>query len=73
MAARSAFRLVAPTSRSSLTAIHISCHVKPGVSKNSEGVMSVSDEVVQLRTSARAIDGQANRAVVEIISAVNDA
>jgi uncharacterized protein (TIGR00251 family) len=44
------------------------CHVKPGVSARREGIVPVSDQVIEVRLAAQAKDGEANKAVREIIA-----
>jgi len=66
----SAIRHVASTSKSALGLIHLQCHVKPGASKLREGIVSVSDTVIELCVSAKAKDGEANKAVREVFSSV---
>lgn len=50
--------------------ISISCHVKPGVSGNREGISSASLDDVTLCVMARAQEGEANKAVQKMISEV---
>lgn len=63
-------RHVASSARSALGFIHIQCHVKPGASKQREGIISVSDSVVEVCVSAQPRDGEANKAVRELLSDV---
>ncbi|KAF2639924.1 YggU-like protein [Massarina eburnea CBS 473.64] len=48
--------------------IHLLCHVKPGVNANREGITAVSDEAIELCVAARAREGEANKAVREVIA-----
>ncbi|KAK3496095.1 hypothetical protein B0T13DRAFT_278498 [Neurospora crassa] len=48
--------------------IYIHCHVKPGASKNREGVTSITDEAVEICVAAQAKEGEANKAVVKVLS-----
>ncbi|KAF2134460.1 YggU-like protein [Dothidotthia symphoricarpi CBS 119687] len=50
--------------------IQLLCHVKPGVSANREGIAAVSDERIEVCVAAQARDGEANKAVREIIADV---
>ncbi|KAK4218473.1 hypothetical protein QBC37DRAFT_333778 [Rhypophila decipiens] len=50
--------------------LYIRCIVKPGASKAREGVTSVDDEAVEVCVSARAQEGEANKAVVKLFSEV---
>ncbi|ETS73786.1 hypothetical protein PFICI_14732 [Pestalotiopsis fici W106-1] len=51
-----------------LGAIHIHCRVKPGVNKNREGVSAVTDDAVELNVAAPPRDGEANKAVIKVMS-----
>jgi len=67
MASPQTIRLV-NTSTKALGTIHLLCHVKPGASKQREGVLSVSDDFIELCVSAQAREGEANKAVRDLIS-----
>jgi len=56
--------------KSLLGTLHLTCYVKPGASKIRQGVVSVSDHVIELCVSAQAREGQANKAVVKLLSEV---
>jgi hypothetical protein len=56
--------------KSPLGTLYLTCHVKPGASKAREGIISVSDDVIELCVSARAREGEANQAVVKLLSEV---
>ncbi|KAM7207964.1 hypothetical protein V8F20_001758 [Naviculisporaceae sp. PSN 640] len=60
----------AATKKSLGGTLYIRCHVKPGASKAREGVTSVNDEAVEVCVSARAQEGEANKAVVKLFSEV---
>jgi uncharacterized protein (TIGR00251 family) len=65
-----AIRFVAPKgakSQSSAT-IQLLCHVKPGVNVNREGIAAVTDENIEVCVAAQARDGEANKAVREVIA-----
>ena len=61
---------VAATKKSAKNTLYMHCNVKPGASKNREGVASVDDEAVQICVAAQAREGEANKAVVEVLSEV---
>lgn len=48
--------------------IQLLCHVKPGVNANREGIGAVTDESVEVRVAAQAKEGEANKAVREVIA-----
>ncbi|KAK3949670.1 hypothetical protein QBC32DRAFT_219205 [Pseudoneurospora amorphoporcata] len=48
--------------------IYIHCRVKPGASKQREGVTSLTDEAVDICVAAQAKEGEANKAVVRVLS-----
>lgn len=48
--------------------IQLQCHVKPGVSAYREGIGAVTDEVIEVRVAAQAKEGEANKAVREVIA-----
>jgi uncharacterized protein (TIGR00251 family) len=68
MASKQALRFVAASTKSGLDSIHLQCHVKPGASKQREGVTTITDEAVELCVAAAAREGEANKAVREVIS-----
>jgi len=70
MASPQAIRLVTTSTKALSRTIHLQCHVKPGASKQREGILSVSDSVIELCVSAQAREGEANKAVRELISDV---
>ncbi|PVH88024.1 YggU-like protein [Cadophora sp. DSE1049] len=65
-----AIRHVASSVKSAFGFIHIQCHVRPGASKQRQGIMSVSDSVIEVCVSAQPRDGEANKAVRELFSDV---
>ena len=65
-----AIRYVASSTKFALGSIHLQCHVKPGASKQREGIISVSDNGIEICVSARAREGEANKAVREVFSNV---
>jgi uncharacterized protein YggU (UPF0235/DUF167 family) len=44
------------------------CHVKPGVNASREGIAAVSDEAIEVCVAAQAREGEANKAVREVIA-----
>lgn len=70
MSARAAISLVKP--KSSAEILLLRCHVRPGASKAREGVVTITDEVIELCVSAPPQDGKANKAVLEVLSEVSD-
>lgn len=52
----------------SLGSIHIQLHVKPGAHKDREGITSVTETAVNLCVSAQAREGEANKAVIRVLS-----
>ncbi|KAH7369853.1 hypothetical protein BKA65DRAFT_386591 [Rhexocercosporidium sp. MPI-PUGE-AT-0058] len=68
MASLPVLRHIASSGKSALGCVHIQCHVKPGASKQREGIKSVSDSVVEVCVSAQPKDGEANKAVRELFS-----
>ena len=52
--------------------IYIHCHVKPGASKQREGITCITDEAVEICVAAQAKEGEANKAVVKVLSEVSD-
>ncbi|TVY71431.1 UPF0235 protein [Lachnellula suecica] len=65
-----AIRHVASSSKTALGYIYLQCHVKPGANKQREGIISVSDAVIEICVSAQAREGEANKAVREVLSSV---
>ncbi|KAI4941621.1 hypothetical protein J4E91_010652 [Alternaria rosae] len=64
-----AIRFVASKSAKNCTGvIQLLCHVKPGVSAHREGIAAVSDERIEICVAAQPKEGQANRAVREVIA-----
>ncbi|KEZ42866.1 Uncharacterized protein SAPIO_CDS5294 [Scedosporium apiospermum] len=70
MSAKSAIRFLAGTKKNPVGSLQLNCHVKPGASRVREGILSVSDEVIELCVSAQAREGEANKAVVKLFSEV---
>ncbi|RYN19163.1 hypothetical protein AA0113_g8790 [Alternaria arborescens] len=48
--------------------VQLLCHVKPGVSAEREGITAVSDERIDICVAAQPKDGEANKAVREVIA-----
>jgi hypothetical protein len=71
MALLPAVRYVAATTKSALGAIHLQCHVRPGTSKQRQGIMSISEDFIEVCVAAQARGGEANKAVKELLSRVS--
>lgn len=69
--ASTAIRFVAGTKKSPLGTLYLQCHVKPGASRVREGVAAVTDATVELCVSAQAREGEANKAVLKLLSEVS--
>ncbi|KAI4666860.1 uncharacterized protein J4E88_010428 [Alternaria novae-zelandiae] len=64
-----AIRFVASKSAKNCTGtVQLLCHVKPGVSAQRKGIAAVSDERIEICVAAQPKDGEANRAVREVIA-----
>lgn len=61
---------VAGTKKAPSGTLYMHCHVKPGASKNREGIASVGDEAVEVCVAAQAREGEANKAVIKVLSEV---
>ncbi len=59
-----------PATKNALGALYINCHVKPNARQRS-GILSVDQDVVELAVSAQARDGEANKAVIGLLSSVS--
>jgi len=70
MASRPAIRLATRSAKSSVNYVFLQCHVKPGATKQREGVVAVSDNLIEVCVSAAAFDGLANLAVRKVFSDV---
>lgn len=70
MPSHPAIRLIAGSTRSAVGSIHLQCHVKPGASKQREGVVSVSESLIEVCVSAQPKHGEANKAVRDLFSDV---
>lgn len=70
MAANRAMWYVAGTKKSPHGTLYINCNVKPGASKSREGIARISDDAVEICVAAQAREGEANKAVVKVLSEV---
>jgi uncharacterized protein len=68
MASKHAVRFVAASTESGLGSIHLQCYVKPGANKQREGVAAINGEAVELCVGAAEREGEANKAVRDVIS-----
>jgi hypothetical protein len=66
-----AIRLTASKPPSCIYTLHLLCHVKPGVASKREGIANVTPSRIELCVAARAREGDANRAVRELIAEVS--
>lgn len=60
----------AATKKSAQNTLYMRCNVKPGASKNREGIASVDDEAIGICVAAQAREGEANKAVIKVLSEV---
>jgi len=65
-----AIRLTASKPPSCIYTLHLLCHVKPGVAPKREGIATITPSSIELCVAARAREGDANRAVKELIAKV---
>jgi hypothetical protein len=65
-----AIRLAANSAKSAVGYIYLQCHIRPGASKQREGVVSVSDTVIEVCVSGQPKDGEANLNVRKVFSDV---
>ncbi|CCF31758.1 hypothetical protein CH063_04329 [Colletotrichum higginsianum] len=70
MMASAAVRFVAGTKKSPLGTLYLQCHVKPGASRVREGVTAVTEGAVEMCVAAQAREGEANKAVIKLLSEV---
>ncbi|CAK7230335.1 hypothetical protein SBRCBS47491_007549 [Sporothrix bragantina] len=63
----SAIRYVAAAKKAAAGTLYLQCHVKPGASKVREGIMAVTEEAVEICVAAQAREGEANKAVVDVL------
>ncbi|KAK2014485.1 hypothetical protein LZ32DRAFT_556239 [Colletotrichum eremochloae] len=66
--ASAAVRFVEGTTKSALGTLYLKCRVKPGASRMREGIVAVTDGAVELCVAAQAREGEANRAVIKLLS-----
>lgn len=67
----SAIRLVfSSAGKTKLRFVFLQCRVKPGANKQREGIVAVTEEVIDLCVSAQAREGEANKAVKGLFSKV---
>ncbi|KAF4980944.1 hypothetical protein FZEAL_3164 [Fusarium zealandicum] len=70
MASSSAIRFVTGSKKSPLGSLHLQLRVKPGAHKNREGVSAITEDSIELCVAAQAREGEANKAVVQVLSSV---
>jgi uncharacterized protein len=59
MVSKQVVRFVAASAKSRLGTIHLQCLVKPGASKQREGVAAINGEAVELCVAAAVREGEA--------------
>jgi len=69
MTSPATIRFIKSTTKQGLGSIYLQCHVKPGASKQREGILEVSD-MIELCVAAQAREGESNKAVLKLISDV---
>ncbi|KAM0474554.1 hypothetical protein ACHAPX_007498 [Trichoderma viride] len=70
--ASAAVRFLAGSKKAPQGILQLRLHVKPGASKNREGIQAVTEEAIELCVAAQAKDGEANQAVMEVLSEALD-
>jgi hypothetical protein len=70
MASSSFVRYVAGSNKGDVSRFYLRCRVKPGVSKAREGLTALTDEIIEICVAARAREGEANKAVLAVLSKV---
>lgn len=50
--------------------LHLICHVKPGANSKREGIIAITDDVIELCVAAQPKDREANKAVRELVAKV---
>ncbi|KAL7905672.1 hypothetical protein GGI35DRAFT_483393 [Trichoderma velutinum] len=70
--ASAAVRFLAGSKKAPQGILQLRLHVKPGASKNRQGIQTVTDDVIELCVAAQAKDGEANQAVIEVLSEALD-
>jgi uncharacterized protein len=65
-----AVRFVAASKKSLVGFLQLQLHVKPGARGNREGIVGVTDGSIELCVAAQARDGEANKAVLGLLSEV---
>jgi uncharacterized protein YggU (UPF0235/DUF167 family) len=63
--------VAAKGTKQTLGSLQIACHVKPGASHKREGILDVTKETIELAVSAQAKEGEANKAVRDLIAKVS--
>ncbi|KAI5466455.1 hypothetical protein BGZ63DRAFT_420940 [Mariannaea sp. PMI_226] len=65
-----AIRFIAGSKKAPLGSVVLQLRVRPGASKSREGVAAVTDEAIELCVAAQAREGEANKAVIQVLSSV---
>ncbi|KAM0268542.1 hypothetical protein ACHAQH_009957 [Verticillium albo-atrum] len=66
-----ALRYVAATKKSPFGTLYLHCRVKPGAAKAREGITAITEEAIELCVAAQPREGEANKAVVQLLSEVS--
>jgi uncharacterized protein len=72
MATRTVITLMKGSKGKQPGSLLIQCRMKPGVDSRREGIAAVTDNAVELNVTAPPRDGEANKAVVRIMSEVGN-
>jgi uncharacterized protein YggU (UPF0235/DUF167 family) len=65
-----AVRFMAASKKSLFGSLQLQLHVKPGARGNREGIVGVTDRSIELCVAAQAKDGEANKAVLGLLSEI---
>jgi uncharacterized protein len=66
-----AIRFIAVAKQPAVGTLVLQCRVRPGASKLREGVVAVTDDAIEICVAAQARDGEANKAVVQVLCQVS--
>lgn len=67
-ASTAAVRFIRGSGKAAIGSLQLQLHVKPGASKAREGIIGINDHAVELCVAAQAKEGEANKAVVKVLS-----
>ncbi|KAH6606206.1 hypothetical protein Trco_005359 [Trichoderma cornu-damae] len=66
--AGAAVRFLAGSKKAPQGMLQLRLHVKPGANKKRQGIQIVTEDAIELCVAAQAKDGEANQAVIEVLS-----